>query len=60
MWKMEPAVTNAEILSKPVCVPVLIVVSWMLVNVASTMLQLVVDDHIGFLFSCSKALKAGK
>jgi hypothetical protein len=27
MWKMEPAVTNAEILSKPVCVPVLIVVS---------------------------------
>jgi hypothetical protein len=32
----------------------------MLVNVASTMLQLVADDHIGSLFSCSKALKAGK
>jgi hypothetical protein len=32
----------------------------MLVNVASTMLQLVVDDHIRSLFSCSKALKAGK
>jgi hypothetical protein len=53
-------VINVEILSRPVCVHVLIAVSWMPVNAVCMMLQLVADDHITSFLICSKALKAGK